>query len=79
MLHKYKYNKDEEWHEQSIDQPDVNELCVRRSWQLLTYRAFQGVHHQHGGDGQRDGRLEVFFEEIDRNLEKCMKLMINYH
>ena len=73
MLHKYKYDKDEEWHEQSIEQPDVNKLCVRSSWQLSTNRALQGVHHQHGGDGQGDGRLEVFLEKINWNLRNIHK------
>ena len=73
MFHKNNEHQDEEWHEQPIQQPDVNELGVGGCGQVFAYGSLQCVHDQHGCDDKRNGTLEMLFLEINSNL-KYMKI-----
>ena len=75
MLDKNDHDQDKEWHEETIQEPDIYELGVGGGRQALGYGAFQGVHYEQGRDRKWDGRLEVFFIEINRSLKKGINIV----
>ena len=75
MLHQNDHDQNKEGHEETIQEPDIYELGVGGGRQALGYGALQGVHYEQGRDRKWDGRLEVFFIEIDSSLKKWINII----
>ena len=75
MLDKNDHDQDKEWHEETVQEPDIYELGVGGGRQALSNGPLQGVHYEQGRDRKWDGRLEVLFIEINRSLKKGINII----
>ena len=70
MFDDHQKNEDEEVNEEPVHDPNIHELEAGGLRQFGGDGAVEGVHDQHGGDGNGDAGLEMLCLEVQSTLEQ---------